>query len=58
MSKDTSNGNPTQILVEQGWKQESPGYWIPPTSYKTFTEEEALRIAKHPSFRLILALMS
>ena len=46
----------TQILVEQGWAEESPGRWMPPTSYTTFEEDKAIEIASHPDFRLILAL--
>lgn len=46
-----------QLLRDQGWQPEPGGWWIPPTSYRSFPPEKAIKIARHPSFRFIVAMM-
>lgn len=48
----------TQILVDQGWIQKPSGRWMPPTSYKTFDEDKAIKIVSHPDYRMILDFMA
>jgi hypothetical protein len=47
----------TKILREQVWTEDMPGFWMPPTSYRVFDEDKAIRIAEHPSYRILLAMM-